>query len=308
MSAAATILELLDVNSHIIVIDNLYGGNQYLFDTIRKKTAGLSCSYIDMTDISLIQSAVRENTRMIWVESPTNPLLQIVDLSAIVKIGRDNNILTVMDNTLATPFLQRPLEFGFDIVLHSATKYLNGHSDIINGAVIIGDNDILAEKLLNLQIGLGAIPSPFDCYSVMRGIKTLAVRMERHCENALELAQWLEKHPCIDKVYYPGLSSHPQHKLAAQQMFLYGGVISVLIKGGIEQVKRFVTSCELFTFTSSLGGTESTMAHPATMSHSLLSKNRRTQLGILDNLIRLSVGIEDIEDLKSDLEIHLREA
>jgi cystathionine beta-lyase/cystathionine gamma-synthase len=301
MAAISTIVELLDANSHIIVSDNVYGGSYRLFETVRNRTANLSCSYVDMTDVENIEAAIKPNTRMIWVESPTNPLLQIIDLTKVAQIAREHKLLSVIDNTFATPWMQQPLKFGFDIVLHSTTKYLNGHSDVIGGVVVVGDNAELAEKLHYLQKVIGAVPSPFDCYLALRGVRTLAIRMERHCANALELARWLEKQPQVSKVFYPGLESHPQHTLAKKQMRAFGGIISLYLNGGLAETERFLKACELFVFTGSLGGVESLIAHPITMSHASLSAEMKSRLGITENLVRISVGIEDVEDLRADL-------
>jgi cystathionine gamma-lyase len=302
MAAIATVLELLEAGSHVIVTQELYGGSYRLFETVRKRTANLHFSYVDMTDVANIEKAILPNTRMIWAESPTNPLLTIIDLAKVASIARAKKIISVVDNTFATPLLQRPLAYGFDIVVHSATKYLNGHSDVLNGIVVVGDNAAIADNLKQLQIAVGAVPSPADCYAVLRGIKTLALRMERHCSNAHTLAQWLAKHPKIAKAYYPGLTSHPQHQLAKKQMAAFGGVVSVLINGGYEATKLFLESCSLFPLTASLGGVESLVAHPRTMSHSSLSDEFCQQLGIVDNLVRISVGVEDVQDLQDDLE------
>lgn len=301
VAAIAAVLELLDAGSHVIVIDNVYGGSYRLFETVRSRSANLSFSYVDMTNLAAIEAAIRPNTRMLWVESPTNPLLTVLDLSAVAALARKHKLISVMDNSFATPILQRPLEHGFDLVMQSATKYLNGHSDVLNGIVVVGDNAELAKQLKHIQITVGAVPSPTDCYAILRGLKTLAIRIERQCANALVLAEWLEKLPQIEKVYYPGLTSHPQHELAKKQMTAFGGVISILVKGGFAGTKRFMENCQLFALTGSLGGVESLLAHPATMSHSSVPEAIRLKLGITDNLVRLSVGIEAVEDLKDDL-------
>lgn len=302
VAAIANVLELLNSGDHVIVIDNVYGGSYRLFETVRARSANLNFSYVDMTSIGDIEKAIQPNTKMLWVESPSNPLLTIIDLPAVAQIARKNNLISVIDNTFATPILQQPLQVGFDLVVHSATKYLNGHSDVLNGIVIVGENSELAAKLAHIQMTVGAVPSPADCYAILRGLKTLAIRMERHCSNALTLAEWLEKQPQIEKVYYPGLKSHPQHELAKKQMTAFGGVISVLVKGGFENAKRFVEGCKLFALTGSLGGVESLIGHPVTMSHSSVPENIRLKLGITDNLVRISVGIEDVADLIHDLE------
>jgi cystathionine beta-lyase/cystathionine gamma-synthase len=301
MAAISTIFQLLTAGSHVIISKHVYGGTYRVMESVLKRSANLSASYVDMTDPSQLEAAIKPNTCMIWAESPTNPLLKIMDLAAVTKIARSKNILSVMDNTFATPLLQRPLEWGFDIVVHSATKYLNGHSDVLNGVVVIGDNAALAEQVGNLQKIVGAVPSPFDCYLALRGIKTLALRMERHCHNALELAKWLETQPQIKKVYYPGLPSHPQHALAKKQMAAFGGVVTIDLKGGLSEVKRFVESCRLFTLSGSLGGVESLVGHPTTMSHRSLSPDQLIEAGLSDSTLRLSVGVEDVDDLKADL-------
>ena len=301
MAGIATVLELLNPSDHVIVCDDVYGGTYRLFEKVRKRSAGLQASFIDLTKPHLIQEEIRKETRMIWVETPTNPMLKLIDLEMIAKIAKKHQLLIVADNTFATPILQRPLEYGFDIVVHSATKYLNGHSDIIGGMVITAD-DTLAEQLAFLQNAIGAIASPFDSFLALRGLKTLAVRMERHSENALELAKWLEKHPKISTVHYPGLSSHPQHALAKKQMKYFGGMISIELKCTLEQTIQVLEHTQLFALAESLGGVESLIEHPAIMTHASLPKKQRELLGIKDNLIRLSVGIEAFSDLKKDLE------
>ncbi|MBI3419199.1 MAG: PLP-dependent transferase [Proteobacteria bacterium] len=302
MAAAATVLELLPSGSHVIASDDLYGGTWRLFECVRKTSAGLQFSFIDLSNTQALQGAIKPNTKMIWVETPTNPLLKLVDLEAVAALARPKKILTVADNTFATPWIQRPLEFGFDIVLHSATKYLNGHSDIIGGAVAIGDNDALHEKLGFLQNAVGAIAGPFDSFLAHRGVKTLGIRMQRHCANALLVAQWLEKNPKIEKVIYPGLPSHPQHALAQKQMRAGGGMVSAIVKGGAEAAKHMLAHCEVFTLAESLGGIESLIEHPGIMTHASIPEETRKQTGVSDALIRLSVGIENPEDLIGDLE------
>lgn len=301
VAAITAVLDLLECGDHIVVTDNVYGGTYRLLDYLQPKRK-LSVSYIDATDINAVAKAIRCDTKMIWMESPSNPLLKIVDLAAIAALGQKKKILTVIDNTFATPYLQKPCTYGFDIVVHSTTKYLNGHSDVMGGIVVVKNKQDVAEKLSTMQKTCGAVPSPFDCYLTLRSIKTLAVRMQRHCENAMELAAWLERHPKIINVYYPGLPSHPQHELAKQQMAAFGGVVTIVIKGDLQQTKNFLQRCELFPLTASLGGVESLVSHPATMSHSSLSAEERQRLGIVDNLVRLSVGIEDVADLRQDLQ------
>lgn len=301
MAAIATTLELLQPGDHVIVCDDVYGGTYRLFEKVRKRSAGLSVSFVDLTQVQNLESAIRPETRMIWVETPTNPMLKLIDLREITNSARKHKLISVVDNTFATPIIQRPLEYGFDIVIHSATKYLNGHSDIIGGVAIVGDNHDMAEQLALLQNSVGAIASPFDSFLALRGLKTLVVRMERHCQNALELAQWLERHPKVHKVFYPGLISHPQHSLAQKQMAYFGGMISVELKCTLEETIQMLERCNIFSLAESLGGVESLIEHPAIMTHASLPKAKRDELGIKDNFIRLSVGIEDIDDLKHDL-------
>jgi cystathionine beta-lyase/cystathionine gamma-synthase len=303
LAATATLLDTLEPGSHVIASDDMYGGTYRLFARVREKSAGLKFSYVDMREPKNVEAAIRPETRLIWVETPTNPMLKLVDLSAIAAIARKHKVLAAADNTFASPYLQRPLEHGFDLVMHSATKYLNGHSDVVNGMLVVGDDAELAERITFLQNAVGAVAGPFDSFLVLRGLKTLAVRMQRHCENALALAHWLEKHPKVAKVYYPGLASHPQHALAGKQMTRgYGGMISIELKGGLEDSRRFLERCEIFALAESLGGVESLIEHPAIMTHASIPAEARAQLGISDSLCRLSVGIEDVEDLKSDLQ------
>jgi cystathionine gamma-lyase len=301
LSASATVLELLDAHSHVIALDDLYGGSRRLFEQVRKRSAGLEFDYTHMQTQESIEALIRDNTRMIWLETPSNPLLNLVDLEMVVAIASERGIITVADNTFATPWAQRPIEFGFDLVLHSATKYLNGHSDIIGGIVVCG-NEELTEPLRFLQNAVGAIASPFDSFLALRGLKTLALRMERHSENATAIAQWLDRHPKIERVIYPGLPSHPQHQLARRQMSGYGGMVAAILKGGEEESRRFLERCELFTLAESLGGVESLIEHPAIMTHSSVPEEVRLSLGISDGLVRISVGIEDIDDLIRDLD------
>jgi cystathionine gamma-lyase len=306
MAAMATVLELLDAGSHVVAMHDLYGGSYRLFERVRKKSAALQTSFVDLSRPENLEKAIRENTKMVWVETPTNPMLQLVDLQAIAAIARKRGLLSVCDNTFASPWIQRPLEHGFDIVLHSTTKYLNGHSDVIGGAVVIRKDDSLKEKLSFLQNAVGGVPSPFDAFLTLRGIKTLALRMERHCANAFSIASYLEKHSKIDRVIYPGLASHPQHRLAAHQMNQrYGGMVSAVLKGGLPAAKRFLEHCKLFTLAESLGGVESLIEHPAIMTHASLPAEVRAKLGIDDGLVRLSVGIESVDDLISELKTSL---
>jgi cystathionine beta-lyase/cystathionine gamma-synthase len=301
MAAIATILEILKPGDHIIAMDDLYGGTYRLLEGVRKRSAGLKVSFVDLSDTSLIQAVVRPETKMIWAETPTNPMLKLVNLSDVAAIAKKNKLISVLDNTFATPIIQRPLEHGFDIVVHSATKYLNGHSDVIGGVAVVGDNAELAEQMSFLQNAVGAIAGPFDSFLVLRGIKTLDVRMQRHCENALELANWLEKHPKVSRVIYPGLASHPQHVLARQQMQLFGGMISIVLKGDLQSTVKMLERCEVFSLAESVGGVESLIEHPAIMTHATVPAEVRETLGIRDGLIRLSVGIEALDDLKADL-------
>jgi cystathionine gamma-lyase len=301
MAASATVVELLDSGAHIVATNDLYGGSYRLFERIRKRSAGLAVTFIDLADLTSLEASIRPATRMIWVESPTNPMLKLVDLSAIARIARARGLLSVCDNTFATPYVQRPLEHGIDIVVHSATKFINGHSDALGGAVVVNDEGI-AEKLKFLQNGLGNVPSAFDCFLILRGIKTLALRMERHCANALAVAQFLEQHPRVRRVFYPGLPSHPQHALAQRQMHgRYGGIVSAELAGTLEDARRFLEKCELFSLAESLGGVESLIEHPALMTHSSLPAAMRAELGIGDGLVRFSVGIENVQDLIGEL-------
>ena len=301
MAAIATILELLKPGDHLIAMDDLYGGTYRLLEKVRKRSAGIEISFVDLSHPEKISAEIRPNTRLIWIETPTNPLLKLVDLKKVAAIAKEKKLISVVDNTFATPILQRPLELGFDIVVHSATKYLNGHSDMIGGIAVVGENKTLADELAFLQNSIGAIAGPFDSFLALRGLKTLSIRMERHCQNALELAQWLEKHPQVARVIYPGLSSHPQHQLAKQQMQHFGGMISAELKGNLSATVKMLERCRLFALAESLGGVESLIEHPAIMTHASVPRAQREALGIKDNFIRLSVGIENIDDLKYDL-------
>src|SRR6202140_1107027 len=301
MAASATVLELLDAGSHIVAMHDLYGGSYRLLENVRKRSAGHRVSFVDLSDPATLTSAIRPDTRLVWVESPTNPLLKLVDLSAVAALARRHRLLAVCDNTFATPFIQRPLEHGFDIVVHSTTKYLNGHSDAIGGAAIVRDPE-LAERIAYLQNAVGGVPGPFDAFLTLRGIKTLALPMERHCSNALAIAQFLEQHPQVERVYYPGLASHPQHSLAKAQMAAgFGGIVTVVVRGGLESARRTLERCRLFALAESLGGVESLIEHPGIMTHSSLPAATRESLGISDGLIRLSVGVEDVQDLIAEL-------
>jgi cystathionine gamma-lyase len=301
LAAAATVLDLLDSGSHVIAMDDLYGGTYRLFEKVRRRSAGLDFSFVDLNDAGALKAALKPNTRMIWAETPTNPMLKLVDLSKVATFAKKHGLILVVDNTFCSPMLQRPLEFGADMVLHSATKYLNGHSDMVGGIVVAGRQE-LAEKMGFLQ---NSVAGPFDSFLAMRGLKTLHLRMKAHCSSAQELAGWLEKHPAIDRVIYPGLKSHPQHTLAKRQMDGFGGIISVEIKGGLKKAKRMLERCELFALAESLGGVESLIEHPAIMTHASVPAANRKRLGISDGLIRLSVGVEDIDDLRSELTVAL---
>jgi cystathionine gamma-lyase len=305
LAAISTVLELLDAGSHIVAGDDMYGGTYRLFERVRRRSAGHQFTYADLTNPENLLAALRPETKMVWIETPTNPMLKLADLRTIALICRERGILAVADNTFASPIVQRPLELGFDIVVHSATKYLNGHSDIIGGiAVVAGDERQAAwrEQLGFLQNSVGGILGPFDSFLALRGVKTLAIRMERHCASALELAQWLEREPKVRKVYYPGLASHPQHELARRQMDGFGGIISIDLDTDLAGARRFLERCEVFALAESLGGVESLIEHPALMTHATIPPAQRAQLGIGDGLIRLSVGIEHLEDLRRDLQ------
>ena len=304
LAAIAAVLELLPAGSHIVAGDDMYGGTYRLFERVRRDSAGLTFTYVDMADPDALAAAVKPETRMVWVETPTNPMLKLADLSAIAALCHARGLLSVCDNTFASPINQRPLAHGFDIVVHSTTKYMNGHSDVIGGVAVVGAGDAqtgLAEKLGFIQNAVGAIQGPFDSFLVLRGIKTLALRVERSSGNALLLAQWLEQQPQVRKVHYPGLESHPQHALARNQMHGFGGIVSIDLDTDIDGARRFLEACEVFTLAESLGGVESLIEHPALMTHASIPPERRAQLGIGDGLIRLSVGIEHIDDQREDL-------
>ncbi len=306
MAATATILELLDSGDHVVAMDDLYGGTYRLFTNVRERSAGLKFSYADLAVEGALEAAVTGKTRMIWVETPTNPLLKLVDLEKLASFARKRGILTVCDNTFATPVSQRPIEFGIDMVVHSATKYLNGHSDMIGGALVVGENKELQENLTFLQNAVGGIAGPFDSFLALRSLKTLPLRMERHAENAMAIAEWLEGHGSIEKLRYPGLKSHPQYELAARQMDNFSGIITFDLKGGLEPSRRFLERCQVFQLAESLGGVESLVDHPAIMTHASVPADERARLGITDGLVRLSVGIEDVDDLIADLDQALK--
>ena len=303
MAAIATVLELLDAGSHVVAMDDLYGGTGRLFDRVRQRSAGHEFSYVDLSDLAALEAALRPETAMIWVETPTNPMLKLVDLVAVIDMARQRGIPVVVDNTFATPWAQRPLELGADVVIHSATKFLNGHSDMIGGVAVVRDDEELAENLWFLLNSVGAIQGPFDSFLALRGLKTLALRMRAHCENSLRIAEWLTRHQAVERVIYPGLEDHPQHDLAMRQMNgLGGGIISIDIKGGLEKSRRMLERCQLFSLAESLGGVESLINHPAIMTHASVPEDIRARLGISDTLVRLSVGVEDVEDLIADLD------
>lgn len=306
LAASSTVLELLDAGSHVVAMNDLYGGTYRLFERVRKRSAGLDFTFADLNDPRALEGAIRKNTRMIWVETPTNPLLKLVDLEAVAKIARKRKIITVVDNTFATPWIQRPIELGCDIVLHSATKYINGHSDMVGGIVVAGGDAGLREQLTFLQNAIGSVAGPFDAYLAHRGVKTLGLRMERHCDNAMAIAQWLEKHPKISRVIYPGLKSHPNHAVARKQMtannqFKGGGMITATVKGGEKAAVKMLSRCKIFALAESLGGVESLIEHPGIMTHASVPPAVRRKIGIEDGMIRLSVGIENVEDLIADL-------
>jgi len=303
MAATATVLELLDSGDHIVAMDDLYGGSFRLFHNVRERSAGLKFTFTAIEDQQALKAAIRPETRMIWVETPTNPMLKIVDIAAVAEVARENGALLVVDNTFASPMLQRPLELGADIVVHSATKFLNGHSDMVGGVAVVGDDTELADRLWYLLNSIGGIQGPFDSFLAMRGLKTLALRMRAHCENALQIAQWLEQHPAISTTLYPGLESHPQHELAMQQMGGQGGgIISIDLKGGLDAARQMLEGCKLFSLAESLGGVESLINHPAIMTHASVPVEKRQALGISESLVRLSVGVEDVNDLIAELE------
>ncbi len=301
MAATSTILELINSGDHVIAMDDLYGGTYRLFENVRKRSSGLHFTFANLSDLSSLEKALQPNSKMIWVETPTNPLLKCVDLQAIAAFGKQHGLITVCDNTFASPWIQQPIQLGFDISTHSATKYLNGHCDVVGGVSVVGNNPELIERLRYLQNAIGAVAGPFDSFLVLRGIKTLALRIERQCQNAMQLAEWLNTHPLIEKVYYPGLASHPQHALAKKQMRAFGAMISIVVKGELPAAKTVLSRCQLFTLAESLGGVESLIEHPAIMTHASIPKANREKLGISDGLLRLSIGIEDIDDLQNDL-------
>ena len=305
LAATATALDALDSGSHIVVSDDVYGGTFRLFERVRRRSANLDFTFVDLTDAENFEGEIKSNTRMVWIETPSNPLLKLIDLEAIAKTARENNIISVSDNTFASPWIQRPIELGFDMVIHSATKYLNGHSDMVGGVIVVGENKELGDKIAFLQNAVGAIAGAFDSFLALRGLKTLALRMERHCSSALEIARWLEEQPKVKSVSYPGLKSHPQHDLAREQMRGFGGMITVVLKTDLAGTRRFLENTHLFSLAESLGGVESLINHPALMTHGSIPLEQRESLGISDSLVRLSVGVEAVRDLIDDLQTAL---
>lgn len=305
LAATSTILELLDSGDEVIAMDDLYGGTFRLFDKVRKRSANLVFNFVDMTQLDKVAEAISEKTGMIWIETPTNPTLKLVDIEAIVQLAKGKDILVCVDNTFATPFNQNPLSLGADIVMHSATKYINGHSDMVGGIAVVGDNEQLIEQMAFLQNSVGAVNGPFDAYLALRGLKTLAIRMERHNQSAMEIARWLEEHPQVEKVVYPGLESHPQYELAKKQMADFGGMITIYLKGDLAKARSFLENVKIFALAESLGGVESLIEHPAIMTHASVPQETRKALGISDTLVRISVGIENVDDLKADLDFAL---
>ncbi len=302
LAAMGTVLELLDSGDHVVAMDELYGGSYRLFENVRKRSAGIQFDFADLADAGRLEEAIRPETRMVWIETPTNPLLRLVDLGAVADIARRHGLLSVCDNTFASPYVQCPLDHGFDIVVHSTTKYLNGHSDMVGGVAVTRETGELSERLAYLQNAVGGIAGPFDSFLALRGLKTLALRMQRHCENALAVARFLEGHPGIERVHYPGLASHPQHELAKRQMNGFGGIVTAVLTGGLDETRAFLERCRLFALAESLGGVESLVEHPAIMTHASIPAEERARLGIDDSLVRLSVGTEDIDDLIADLD------
>jgi len=304
LAAMSTVLELLDAGAHIVSSDDLYGGTFRLFERVRRRSAGLDFTFADLTDPEALRRAIRPETKMLWVETPSNPLLRITDLAAVAKIAREHKLIAVADNTFASPWGQRPLDLGFDIVVHSTTKYLNGHSDIVGGVAVVGGEprqDAWCEQLAFLHNAVGAIAGPFDAFLALRGVKTLGLRMERHCANAHELARWLGTQPKVARVHYPGLETHPQHAIARKQMNGFGGMVTIELDSDLAGARRFLEACKIFALAESLGGVESLIEHPAIMTHASIPAEQRKALGIGDTLIRLSVGIEDVADLREDL-------
>ena len=305
LAATSTVLDILDSGSHVVCMDDVYGGTYRLFERVRRRSAGLDFSFVDLNDMAALEAAVKPTTKMIWCETPTNPLLKIVDIARLAEFARKRGIWLAVDNTFSSPILQRPLELGAHLVMHSATKYLNGHSDMVGGMIVVGDDAGLAEQMTFLQNAVGGIQGPFDSFLALRGLKTLHLRMKAHCENAQQIAEWLQTHPAVEKVMYPGLASHPQHALAKQQMDGFGGMVSVWLKGGLPAARSVMERTELFACAESLGGVESLVNHPAIMTHASVPIERREALGVTDNLVRFSVGVEDVADLRADIEAAL---
>ena len=301
LAAADTVLSLLNSGDEVLAMDDLYGGSRRLFEKVRKRTSNLKFNFGDLSNNSNLEKLITKNTKMIWVETPTNPMLKIVDLEYISKVAKKYNIITVADNTFCSPYIQRPIELGFDIVVHSATKFLNGHSDMVGGIVVCSSEEH-AEEIAYLQNSVGAVQGPFDAFFALRGLKTLSLRMERHCSNALKVAEFLEQKKVISKVYYPGLKNHEGYEVAKKQMNGFGGIVTCVLSGGLEKARRFLETCQIFQLAESLGGVESLIEHPAIMTHASVSQEIRRDLGIEDGLIRLSVGVEHIDDLINDLE------
>jgi len=301
LAATSTLLQAFDAGTHVICGDDLYGGTFRLFDKVYRRL-GFEFTYVDpVAGPAAIEAAIRPNTKLVWLETPTNPMLKLSDIEAAAEVCRKHGLTLAVDNTFMTPYLQRPLSLGADVVAHSLTKYLNGHSDVVGGALIFKD-PALRDRVAFLQNAAGAVPSPMDSFMVLRGTKTLHIRMDRHEANAREIAAWLATHPQVEKVIYPGLESHPQHALAKRQARGFGAMISFVLKGGLDEARRFLSACQIFTLAESLGGVESLVEHPAIMTHASVPPERRQQLGIADGFIRLSVGIEDLADLRGDLE------
>jgi cystathionine gamma-lyase len=302
LAAIATVLELLDAGAHIVATDDIYGGTFRLLQRVRKRTANLDITFVDFTDLAKVEAAIRPETKMLWVETPTNPLLRIVDLEGVAALARRKGLISVADNTFASPYIQRPLELGIDIVVHSTTKYLNGHSDMVGGCAVVGENKELFDQLKFLQNAVGAISGPFDSFLALRGLKTLALRVERHSQNGTKIAKWLENRSDVRRVIYPGLESHPQHAIAKAQMHAFGGMITVEFDRDLAATKRFLERTQLFALAESLGGVESLIEHPALMTHGSIPAEQRAALGISDSLVRISAGIEDGDDLIADLD------
>ena len=305
LAAIATLLEALDAGDHVIASEDLYGGSFRLFDKVRTRSAGLQVSYVDLADLAAVEAAITPRTKLLWVETPTNPLLRLSDLEALAGLARRRGLIAAADNTFASPYVQRPLELGFDVVMHSTTKYVGGHSDVVGGALIVGENAELRDRLTFLQNAIGSVASPFDSFLTLRGMKTLALRMQRHCENAQVIAEWLEARRDVSRVIYPGLPSHPQHALAKKQMSAFGGMITAVLDRDLAGTKKMLERTKLFTLAESLGGVESLIEHPAIMTHASIPAETRDRIGIADSMIRLSVGVEDVDDLIRDLDAAL---